>query len=92
MDDEKKKNSKNRVVTLTEDQELLWKDALHAMKSLGDALVDVGSPIREFALGLTKLQEAEMWVERGFDMLDIDVYEDKDDDEGDEDDDEDDEG
>ena len=76
----KNKDEGPRVVTLTESQEEMWVYTLKTLVSLGDALEDVGSPMREFALGLTKLQEAEMWIDRGFDMLGIDPH----DDEGDE--------
>lgn len=92
MSDDKKKSEEKeetaqepKLVTLTKSQEEMWAYALKASVSLGDALADVGSPIREFALGLTKLQEAEMWIERGFDMLGIDPFEGDEEDEEDED-------
>lgn len=83
-------DKKTRTVTFTEDQEDAFAYALHKTRELTESLQEVGVPTREFALGLTKLQEAEMWIDRGFELLDVDPYGDDDEDEDDEDEDDDD--
>lgn len=58
-------------IELTEEQQVLFAEALGTIQQLVDDIGDVGAPIREWALGLTKLEEAEMWIDRGFAMLGI---------------------
>lgn len=82
--------NKTREVVFTEEQEDAYRDALKTCQDLTDILKEVGAPIRELALGITKLEEAEMWIERGFEELDLDPYDgddedDEEDDEGDDD-------
>ena len=86
-------NDKNepKEVTLTKEQEEIFGDALVTIRSIVDDIRAAGTPIREFALGFTKLEEAEMWLDRGFDSLGMEVS-DPDDPDDDEDDDESDEG
>ena len=72
-------------VELTEKQQQLFEDALGTLRGLVDDIVEEGAPIREWALGLTKIEEAEMWIERGFDLLGIepDIGDDDEDDDAD---------
>lgn len=81
---------------MTEDQEDLFTNIFHDTVNLVEALKDEADankgrlPCREFSIVLTKLEEAEMWLRRGFEEMEYEVPEP---DEGDdEDDDGDDEG
>lgn len=74
-DDDKDKKTTNepelQQIELTEEQQELFEDALGTLRGLVDDIAAKGAPIREWALGLTKIEEAEMWIERGFDLLGI---------------------
>jgi len=66
-----KDEKKPQVIELTEEQKALFAEALGTIQSLVDDIQQIGTPIREWALGFTKLEEAEMWIDRGFAMLGI---------------------
>lgn len=88
VDDKKSKPDEGkqvREVSLTEEQEQLFGDTIATLEDLGHDIKQIGTPTREFALGLTKLEEAEMWFARGFDALGLVSDEDDEDDEPDED-------
>lgn len=78
-----KDEKKPQVIELTEEQKALFAEALGTIQSLVDDIQQIGTPIREWALGFTKLEEAEMWIDRGFAMLGIELN--LDDEEGEED-------
>ena len=49
-----------KEITLTKEQEELFGEALVTIRSIVDDIRESGTPIREFALGFTKLEEAEL--------------------------------
>lgn len=64
---------------MTEEQEALFVDAYQATAELVDALKDEADanggrlPCREFSIVLTKLEEAELWLRRGFEEMEYEV-------------------
>lgn len=65
---------------LSKEHEELFGEALSDTQDLVDTIEESGKPpTREFALALTKLEEAEMWLQRGFDKLGYDEEVDEDD-------------
>lgn len=79
------KNKDIEEIVVTEEQVAFYQECLDTVADLVDEAKKVGAPIREFALALTKLEECEMWVDRGMESLGIPP--DDSDDEDDEDDD-----
>jgi hypothetical protein len=77
--DKKPSSDDIQYVELSEEQEQLFGDTIATLEELGDEIKKAGVPIREFALGLTKLEEAEMWFQRGFEALGLDEDEDDED-------------
>lgn len=73
-------------VEMSEEQQSLYEDTLMTVRALVDDISASGTPIREFALAFTKLEEAEMWLARGFDQLGIEPDLGEDEDESEEDD------
>jgi len=58
------------VEDVKEDQLALYEDTAASVEELVDDLKEAGSsPGREFAIALTKLEEAEMWMRRGLDQV-----------------------
>jgi len=68
-----------KAVKLTSKAEKLFQEVVQAVQDMVDELHATPSPTREFALMLTKLEEAEMWGQRAFETL---GYESEDGDEG----------
>lgn len=70
---------------MTDEQEALFTDVFHATTELVDSLKDEADenggrlPCREFSLAFTKLEEAEMWLRRGFEEMEYEVPEPEDD-------------
>lgn len=77
------KNDKTEV-EVSEEQLALYEDTLNLLRERVDEITSTGVPIREFALALTKLEEAEMWIDRGFMLLGIEPALDDEEEEGDE--------
>lgn len=69
---------------LSEKEEALYGEVHGVISSLVDDLEDQKHPSREFALAYTKLEEAEMWMQRAFERLGYEPVEDDGDDEEDE--------
>lgn len=95
MTEEDKMPKPKEVVVVDDDQKKLFSEALALTDELSDDISKVGTPIREWALAHTKLEEAMMWLELGFVRLGIEPDEtsgdsDSDDEDGDDDDDDDD--
>lgn len=88
-----KKNADNTETIefeLTPKQQRLFEESLATLRSLVDDLHSIQIPIREWALALTRMEEAEMWVNRGFEVLGIEEDEDDEDEDDDSEDEEDD--
>ena len=73
-----------RSIVFTEEQDKLYGEALATLQDLVEDIQKSGPPIREFAIAVTKMEEAEMWLQRGYENLGLD--DDEDPDEGDDDD------
>lgn len=94
---QKKKRQRVRKEPLSEKQKDLLAEAGTSIDDALGAMEEAGQVSREFSLVRTKLEEAEMWMERGFEALgyELDPGDDEPDDDepgGDEDDEPEDEG
>jgi hypothetical protein len=62
-------DTKQKKNPLNKKQEKLLQEIHQAVQDMVDELHENPPPTREFALMLTKLEEAEMWGQRGFEIL-----------------------
>jgi hypothetical protein len=72
---------------LTKKQEKVLSEVHQSIQDLVEDLEDLGPVSREFSLVLTKLEESEMWCQRGFEVKGYEPEDDVDGDDGDDDDD-----
>lgn len=80
-----KKPRKKRVRTpkepLTAEQKEMLVESGNALDDALDAITAAGTISRQFSLARTRLEEAEMWLERGFEEMGYALDEDSDEDE-----------
>jgi ribosome assembly protein YihI (activator of Der GTPase) len=79
----RKKRAKTPKEPLTAEQKGMLVETGNALDDAIDAITAAGTISRQFSLARTRLEEAEMWLERGFEEMGYALDDDEDDEDAD---------